>query len=87
MLMSKNEIERLYTIVDNVSAKTVYIGGAIDALMVNVTMTEEQKKIRMIKPIQTSHQEKHGVTGINRENRHTGAEVACFIQSIIVNTS
>ena len=72
--MSKNEIPRLYTIADNVYAKTVYIGGEIDAPMVNVTMTEDQKKIRMIKLIQTSRQEKHGASGISPGNRRIGVE-------------
>lgn len=70
----------------NASAKTVFTGGAEDAHMEIATTITGQKKTHMIKPIRTNHQESNGVTGIRRENRHTGAEEVHFTQRITAST-
>lgn len=85
--MSRSEEGWLSSIADNVSVIVACTNKVAGVLMGDVMTINVLKKIRMIKPIRINHQEKHGVTGINRENRHTGAEVAYFIQSTIVNTS
>ena len=68
-------------------SKTVFIGGAVGALMETALMMKEPGQIHMIRLIRTNRQEPHGVTGANRESRRTGAGVATFIQPVIVSAS
>lgn len=57
-----------------VFAENACTGGLEDAHTVVVTMISGRRMSRMTKPIRECHHGRFGLTGINRENRRTGAE-------------
>ena len=77
----------LSQVVVSVSAKSACTGGLEDVHMVVAMMISGQRMSRITKLIQDFHRGYSGLTGINRENRHTGAVVVYSIRHTIVRLS
>ena len=76
-----------FLLAHHVFAEAACIGGVPDAHMEDVTMISGQKKIHMIRRIQTNRLGRYGPTGINRVSRHIGVVVAHSIRCITVQDS